>query len=253
MDTQQNITIYLPRKALAAMLSLVPKFDVRYYLLGVNVEASRDTVRLTATDGHVLGTYSDKFAKDAPAYNRIGCAAWSGIVPTDAIKAMRKPGKYTPELVTLAGGVGGWRLDDGAAFKMIGGRFPAYRELFAAILARDPKKREPGQFNPDLLARFSKFLKLLDGRKVPPALLHDGTAAALVQWDSLPEFAGIIMPFRADPHAIAPERSRWVLDEVADPAPKVKPAVVAKVAPEIAAAFDPSGALQNAGLMTAAA
>ena len=41
-------------KTLKAMLQVVPKSDVRYYLNGVQVKRIDDTVEFNATDGHIL-------------------------------------------------------------------------------------------------------------------------------------------------------------------------------------------------------
>ena len=156
--------------------------DLREYLNGVFVEVCVFEIRLTATNGHVIGVLRDKEnAGDYPDMPAI-------IIPNYTV--LTALSQKTP-FYSLSFLEDKWSLN-GIAFTPIPSKcYPDYR--------RGIPGRHSGvgaQFNLRLLARFDKAAKAL-GIKSNPIIRHNGDGAAQVQFDGFDaEFVGAIAPLR---------------------------------------------------------
>jgi len=166
--------------------------DRRETLHGVLIEASPAGVRLVATDGHVL------LVQRAPA--DADTDTWTGIIPSDAIKAALawKGGRDLP--VILIPGAPECRLTramgEALLFVPVAGLFPDYRKVIPAA-----PDGTPSYFDPDLLVRFKRAAEDLGSEKGLFDLLPGGDRAGLVY---LTENAtGVIMPMRSSALAAA--------------------------------------------------
>lgn len=168
--------ILLPKNSLKAMSLLASKQDIRYYLNGVLVQSNKDHTRLVATDGHLLGVFqTSETAHDDNAF--------SIIIPNEIIAKLDKQDNF------LSCVDGKWNID-GISFNPIDGSFPDYMR----VLPSKPASGEPAQFNPELITRFAKCSKLLNGTKYP-VIAYNGQGSALVDI-GLDRFVGVVMPMR---------------------------------------------------------
>jgi DNA polymerase III subunit beta len=168
--------IQLPVNALKAMSVLASKQDIRYYLNGVLVQSNDAYTRLVATDGTLLGIYQIS----ETAHNG---ESFSIIVPNEIIAKLDKRDNF------LSCENGKWTID-GMAFSPVDGTFPDYMR----VLPTKPATGESAQFNPELITRFVKCSKLLNGTK-HPVIAHNGGSSALVDL-GLDRFIGVVMPMR---------------------------------------------------------
>jgi DNA polymerase-3 subunit beta len=168
--------IQLPVNALKAMSVLASKQDIRYYLNGVLVQSNNHYTRMVATDGHLLGIYQiNETAHDGESF--------SIIVPNEIIAKLDKRDNF------LSCENGKWSID-GMGFSPVDGTFPDYMR----VLPTKPATGEAAQFNPELITRFVKCSKLLNGTK-HPVIAHNGGSSALVDL-GLDRFIGVVMPMR---------------------------------------------------------
>jgi len=177
---------------LKALLLLAAKKDIRYYLVGVNVEFSPSITRVIATDGHKLGLYQNG-AQNA--------GHGSLIIPADVINALPKTGSYDPELTFIKcdGNATGWTitgLPNGGqtVFQEIEGNFPDYKRV-----CHFTTDGQPANYNPEYLMQFLKVQHLLGGsKKCTINVFQNGKSSGLVTLAGVPEFYGVIMPMRTD-------------------------------------------------------
>jgi DNA polymerase-3 subunit beta len=169
--------ILLPMNSLKAMSVLASKQDVRYYLNGVLVESNKSYTRMVATDGHLLGIYQIS----ETAHND---EEFSIIVPNEVIAKLDKKDNFLS-----TNEHGNWSID-GIAFTPVDGKFPDYMR----VMPSNPATGESAQFNPELITRFVKCSKLLNGSKTP-VIAHNGGSSALVDL-GLDRFVGVVMPMR---------------------------------------------------------
>jgi DNA polymerase-3 subunit beta len=169
--------ILLPKDSLKAMAILASKQDIRYYLNGVLVESNGAYTRLVATDGHLLGIFqiSETAHEDK---------AFSIIIPNEIIAKLDKKDNFLS-----TNEHGNWVID-GISFNPIDGKFPDYMR----VLPSKPATGETAQFNPELINRFTKCSKLLNGSKFP-VIAHNGGSSALIDI-GLDRFVGVVMPMR---------------------------------------------------------
>lgn len=180
------------QSTLKALVLLAAKKDIRYYLVGVNVEFSPSITRVIATDGQKLGLH------------QAGAQNWghgSLIIPADVINALPKLGIYDPELTfsKCDGNATGWTitgLPNGGqtVFQQLDGNFPDYRRV-----CHFTTDGTPAAYNPEYVMQFLKVQHVLGGsKKCAPNLYQNGKSAALITLAGVPEFYGVIMPMRCD-------------------------------------------------------
>lgn len=168
--------ILLPMNSLKGMSVLASKQDVRYYLNGVLIESNKSYTRMIATDGHLMGIYQIS----ETAHND---EEFSIIVPNEIIAKLDKRDNF------LSCENGKWSID-GMAFTPVDGKFPDYMRVMPSA----PATGESAQFNHELITRFAKCSKLLNGTK-NPVIAHNGGSSALVDL-GLDRFVGVVMPMR---------------------------------------------------------
>jgi DNA polymerase III sliding clamp (beta) subunit (PCNA family) len=186
------ITIDRNKLKAAARFAAQNAKDRRETLHGVLVEASPAGVRLVATDGHVL------LVQRAPA--DADTDTWTGIIPSDAIKAALawKGGRNLP--VILIPGEPECRLTramgEALIFVPVAGPFPDYRKVI-------PKAPDgtPSYYDPDLLVRFKRAAEDLGSDGGLFGLLSGGNGPGLVYLTE--DATGVIMPMRRDAPAVA--------------------------------------------------
>lgn len=169
--------ILLPMNSLKGMSLLASKQDIRYYLNGVLIESNKSYTRMIATDGHLLGIYqiSETAHKDEE---------FSIIIPNEIIAKLDKKDNFLS-----TNEHGNWSID-GIAFTPVDGKFPDYMR----VMPTKPATGEAAQFNHELITRFAKCSRLLNGTK-NPVIAHNGGSSALVDL-GLDRFVGVVMPMR---------------------------------------------------------
>jgi len=172
-------------KAAARFAAQDPK-DRRLSLHGVLVEASPAGVRLTATDGAALLVVRAAGEPDTDT--------WTGIIPSDVIKAALawKGGKSLP--IVLVPGEPECRLTratgEAVVFVPAPGPFPDYRKVIPAA-----PSGAASFYDPDLLARFKRAAEDLGSDLGLFGMMHGGDGSGLVYLTA--DATGVIMPMRS--------------------------------------------------------
>lgn len=181
----------IKQSALKALVLLAAKKDIRYYLVGVNVEFSPLITRIVATDGHKLGLYQS-------GAQNVGNGGL--MIPADVINALPKSGTYDPELTFIkCEGPGAWEIvglpnNGRIVFQEIDGRFPDYQRV-----CNFKTDGQPGGYNPEYLMQFLKVQHLLGGsKKCTINVFQNGKSSALVTLAGVDNFYGVIMPMKTD-------------------------------------------------------
>ena len=172
-------------KAAARFAACDPK-DMRLSLHGVLVEASPAGVRLVATDGHAMLVVR--------AAGDVDTDTWTGIIPSDVIKAaLAWKGNKTLPIILLPGEPE-CRLTratgEAVVFVPAPGPFPDYRKVI-------PKAPDGAVsfYDPDLLVRFKRAAEDLGSNLGLFGLLPGGNGAGLVYLGE--DAVGVVMPMRA--------------------------------------------------------
>ena len=166
--------------------------DLRRTLHGVLVEASPAGVRLVATDGHVL--LVQRAAGD------VDTDTWTGIIPSDVIKAALawKGSKTLP--IILIPGEPECRLTratgEALVFVPAPGPFPDYRK----VIPKAPDGK-PSHYDPDLLVRFKRAAEDLGSGLGLFGLRQGGDGSGLVYLTE--DAVGVVMPMRSGGLAVA--------------------------------------------------
>ncbi len=166
-----------PTSYLAAALVCAYQ-DIRHYLNGVFVEALETETRLIGTDGATA------------AVCRIACeneSRFSVIIPRDIVELAIKMKSTVLSLEKNDGGE--WRIG-GIPFRPEDARLPDYRRIIPQNVTG-----LSGNFDPELLARFSKIRKVLK-LKGFPIVRQNGNNPALVHFYEFDDFVGIVAPMR---------------------------------------------------------
>ncbi len=192
--------MFIPRTALKAVSLAMAKNDVRYYLNGMLLESSGDTVRLVATDGARLHMIDiEQSEPTAPLPDGViiprELVEWAlknstKRAPGITVRVVPTPpaddGKARPPVITVTAG------SASMSAPAVDGRFPDYLRVIPTDLSG-----ETGQFNPTYVAdAYAAVLELADLRKgqtCAPQLQHNGTGPALMTFG---RFAAVIMPWR---------------------------------------------------------
>jgi len=166
--------------------------DLRLTLHGVLVEASPAGVRLVATDGHALLVLRAAGDTDTDT--------WTGIIPSDVIKAAMawKGSKSLP--IILIPGEPECRLTRATGetllFVPTPGGFPDYRKVIPAA-----PSGAASFYDADLLVRFKRAAEDLGSDKGLFGLLPGGDGSGLVYLTA--DAVGVIMPMRSGGLAVA--------------------------------------------------
>jgi len=224
--------IVINRAALKAVSRFAAKQDIRYYLQGVLVESSPTETRIVGCDGHTLAVHR----ADAKGDNE---GSWTGIVPLPTVTALLKMKATHKTLrdapITLSvqesGEIRADWIDQSINFRTIDGKFPEYQRVIPAKL-----DNTPAWYQPEYLQRIADASKDI-GESFTFGFNGNSASLAYIGQSML----AVIMPMRLD-LMIDCEGAEW--------ARKPIPQVTATVSPDIAAMIDPSGALQDAGLVT---
>ena len=187
------IRVTVEKSALRAIVQFAAdKDEIRYYLIGVLLEADKDSIRLVATNSHMLGALRLPYADGDQRTDTLTEA----IIPAEFIRAIKKPGRREPVAVTVELNGDTVTLRDGEATrtaKLIDGKFPAWR----TIMPRGPLSGKVAQFNTAYLGTFTDARREL-GEGLPFATVaHNGNGAALVSIGR-DDFVGVLIPTRAD-------------------------------------------------------
>ena len=187
------IRVTVDKSALRAIVKFAAdKGESRYYLTGVLLEADADSVRLVATNGHMMGALNCQYADGDTRAETLTQA----IIPAEFIKAIKKPGRR--ELVCLFVEIDGdkVRFNDGETTreaKLLDAKYPDWR----TVMPRGPMSGKVAQFNTAYLWAFTDAQREL-GKGLPFATVsHNGDCAALVSIGR-DDFVGVLMPLRAD-------------------------------------------------------
>lgn len=228
--------ITIDRNALKAVSRFAAVKDIRFYLVGVLIESNPLQTRLCATDGHTLAVHR----ADAKGDNE---GSWTGILPLDAVNTLlkMKPAikslKDEPIALTIAES-GEIRCDwNGQSIitRAVDGTFPDYRRVIPSSL-----DGQPAWINPDYLSRIVDAAKDV-GSGFSFGFGGNSCSLAYIGTDLL----AVVMPMRTDLTTDAVGAS-WAKDALPQP-------VTATVSPDVAAMIDPSGTLQDAGLVKVSA
>ena len=178
-------------KAAARLAASDPK-DMRLSLRGVLIEASPAGVRLVAMDGHAMLVVRAPGEPDTDT--------WTGIIPSDVIKAALawKGGKALP--IWLTPGEPECRLTratgEAVVFVPTAGPFPDYRK----VIPKAPNGK-PSHYDPDFLVKFKRAAEDLGSEKGLFGLLHGGDGSGLVYLTA--DVVGVVMPMRSGGLAVA--------------------------------------------------
>lgn len=164
---------------LKAMLLFAAKDDVRTYLNAIYVEAGPKGARLTATDGHVLACYQ----LDEDAHGVL-----DAVIPRELIERALKVSPKRLTHLSLSIQDGQARLGE-LTSPLINSPYPHYRKVIPKSV-----NGTPGQYDPELLVRFSKAVKILNGEYT--TLAYNGPESAAWVSINIPQFFGVIMPIR---------------------------------------------------------
>lgn len=178
----------LRHEVIKALLQFAAEKDLRYYLNGVFVDATRPgPVALVATDGYVLLA----LPVEPEGIEARQEGAW--IVPRELFEAV-KPIKANKTALPITVHLGEGENPDvsvqgltTAAGKAIDGQYPDWRRVIPATTTG-----EAAQFDPRLIARLSAACKALDVDV--PHIHHNGTGPAVV--GGLAGGLAIVMPWR---------------------------------------------------------
>lgn len=184
------------RRALRAIASCAPTVDVRYYLVGVHVRADARGIILEATDGLAL-------ARLRISPTPVGSPV-SVILPLEGLKTVIAGGKKTLDdvLTVTVDGTAVTIVDRTVthALTPIDGKFPDTDQVTRKALAAPA---EMAQFNPELLERLHACIKTASGAdNAIPCYSQRGMNPCIVTYADLPEFIGLVMPWRADDVAV---------------------------------------------------
>jgi DNA polymerase-3 subunit beta len=145
---------------------------------------------LVVTDGHKLGVFNHRSEDNQ--------GSGSLIIPRDVIENLPKAGKTDAILVfTKEEKAGYWKLDNYGTqtiFAEIDGKFPDYRRV-----CQFTTDGTAANFNYEYLVQFLKVQHALGGSKGSTLNLYqNGNSSALVHLAGVDNFAGVVMPMRAD-------------------------------------------------------
>ena len=168
--------------------------DIRYYLNGVHVIATKTHTRLESTNGHYCGIFVHEVTDGDNEVDGLV----DFIVPLDEVK-MLKPSKNLDVLTIeydAATKTGALNVLAGMSvrFNAIDGKFPDLERV-------TPKTATSGaaaQFQVEYFAQFAKVAKLLKPKKLQDVKIwHNGNDVALITLSDEPRYLGLLMPLNS--------------------------------------------------------
>mgnify|MGYP003330163777 CR=1 FL=1 len=200
--------ITINKTALKAVSRFAAKSDIRYYLVGVLVEATATETRLVATDGHTMLIHRMKAENTH---------AWTGIVPLDTVTAILKHKTASkrvdfPIELHETASQHELRIDySGQAFifKPVDGNFPDYRRVIPKEITG-----EAACYQPEFLQRVQDAAADLGNAKMAGfAMGYNGNSAAVCSIN--PDCLAVIMPLRQDMLPAGPAGFDWAREPAA--------------------------------------
>ena len=187
----------ITQKDLKAVSLAMAKKDIRYYLMGVNLEHNGKQTRLVATDGHRLHAIVNDHE------GATLCEPVQFTMPLDMVKkclTAKAPLRSIDAVIEIdySEGIISAKLPDGALITQgaLDGRFPDYLR----IIPRHESITEPeaAHFNPDYVADAIQGLKIRLGIEKGLSSLGlnpQGNRAGFLSHDG---FTAIVMPMRGE-------------------------------------------------------
>ena len=200
--------ITINKSALKAASRFAAKSDIRYYLVGVYVEANETETRLIATDGNTMLIHRMKAENTH---------SWSGIVPLDTVQAIlkhkspyEKKGNHLPIELSECGGTEG-RIDyagQAFVFRPVDGKFPDYRRVIPQSITG-----EPACYQPQYLQRIQDAAYDLGNAKEGGfGMGYNGNSAAVCPIND--DCVAIVMPLRQDMLPAGEVGYQWARENV---------------------------------------
>ena len=200
--------ITINKSALKAVSRFAAKTDIRYYLVGVLVEATATETRLVATDGHTMLIHR------TPAENS---HAWTGIIPLDTVQAILKHKTASkrvdfPIELHETASQHELRIDySGQAFifRPVDGKFPDYRRVIPQSITG-----EAACYQPEYLQRVQDAAAdLVNAKTAGFGMGYNGNSAAVCSIN--PDCLAVIMPLRQDMLPAGPAGFDWAREPAA--------------------------------------
>lgn len=189
--------ITLPLSAMRAMIHTSADADIRYYLNGVHVIATKTHSRLESTNGHYCGIFVHEVTDGDNEVDGLV----DFIVPLDEIKMLKPSSAKSLDVLTIeydaATKTGTLNVLAGMSvrFTAIDGKFPDLERVM-------PKTATSGvssQYQVEYFGQFAKVAKLLSNKKMQDVKIwHNGDAVALITLSDEPRYLGLLMPLRAN-------------------------------------------------------
>ena len=197
-----KIELTLPKTAFIGAALCAPKNDVRYYLQGVCLQIRDNHIYTIATDGlHLIAQHHGSAISNCGKH----LDDLEIIIPLDAIKSIKKPGKKDlPNLIVTIDLVNNFYMLGNIVFTPIEGKYPDWRRVLPDQIKIRPHEDQPNvQVNTHLLNNLeTAFLtirglnpKSMDARC---ALVKDtiDPATPIILHDCQNDLMGVVMPVR---------------------------------------------------------
>ena len=151
-------TYAIPTDVLKALRLGTADKDVRYYLKGVHLKSDGKTIRLNASNGHVLFTYSAEMTVYEGEEPPIPCEI---IIPNESIDlALKATGKALVLRVDITGeGPETKHTIANIPFTPLDGRYPEAQRIWPT--AEAPLDGKPCVINPDYFTVLGKVSKIM--------------------------------------------------------------------------------------------
>ena len=196
-------SITIKAECIKALLHLTSDDPARPAMHGIFLDATRPgETFLVATDGNVLGVIRiEGKSLDKPV---------SVTIPEGFARLHSGRAKRTKSDVVISLNRGKWHIKSGSddsSFTPPAEKFYDWRRAIPRMLSGIPS-----QINPDLLVRMADAYEELGGdRGIGVIVGHNGpTGANIVRLEGIPEFFGLVMPYRSHEQAVAHD---WVIRE----------------------------------------
>ena len=188
--------ITLPLSAMRAMIHTSSDGDIRYYLNGVHVIATKTHSRLESTNGHYCGIFVHEVTDGDNEVNGLV----DFIVPLDEIKMLKPSSAKSLDVLTIeydaATKTGALNVLAGMSvrFTAIDGKFPDLER----VLPKTATSGVSSQYQVEYFGQFAKVAKLLSNKKTQDVKIwHNGDDVALVTLSD-ERYIGLLMPLRAN-------------------------------------------------------